>query len=214
VTKITRRAAIVRGAALASAGAVASVPALAQANAPDPIFSVIKERKRLYAVFQQASNRAEAISATLPAEALGLPRISDDLSKADRHDLILLGGAKFNKTGHGDAPNTIEGFWTVDRKCVEKINNPSLLAWWDEEMARKQRARDESGLTAANEAAEAAWDAYVEADSRVATTQATTLAGLIAKLRIVAQSIRDDSLEDDLMPSVITDAERLIGARV
>jgi hypothetical protein len=182
ISKHIGRRTIIRGAALSTAAAaVAVIPAIASAGT-DPILAVVAERARLYEVFQRASARAAAIDESLAAaEAFGLPRISDALSKDDQQDLILSGRAKFNRTGREG------GFWTVDREGVEKTN-PSLLSWWDGEMARKQRLRDESGTDAADDATEDAWDAYAEADSRVAETQATTLPGLLATLRIVAQT--------------------------
>ena len=87
------------------------------------------------------------------------------------------------------------------RAAVEKINatearEDQLIAVMDHWNEARDVARDRSGETAANERYELLFDEKYAACSRVASTRARTLSGLLGKLTLIAPDFDDESASE------------------
>jgi hypothetical protein len=121
------------------------------------------------------------------------------------------------------SPEGVAAAADFDRRY--KILTDAIKKEWHDEKARAvaqfekaqeaaESEKDRLGFTALHERTEELWDRYFDIQRKIYATSATTLAGLAARLRVLASISLEGSVpNDDFVVSLADNAERLAGAQ-
>jgi hypothetical protein len=91
-----------------------------------------------------------------------------------------------------------------------KAEGAARLAWWRRERRRQTAVKVRAGFYRTEREMEAAWKLFHVADRQVAQVAATSWAGVVTKLHLFQKIADGGEIDDDLVPSAIADAERLL----
>jgi hypothetical protein len=219
----TNRRRLLRGAALSSVAALAAIPTVADAAEPDPVVALIPKRQRLYAAYEAASKRLNAIHDTLPNSAFGLPQIDKSRPEFARtwyregQPVRLEQLESFNRLVAKYGAELFQVMREIRGHDIDEtpfMSEPghaeARIAWWHAECARQIHLRKTSGWDDASAAQTTAWDRRAEMDDLIVETDATSWAGVTAKLAIAADN-DDINAAEHMWRSAAADAERLAG---
>jgi hypothetical protein len=187
---IDRRAIIKGASAIATAATIAS-PTVGAAEQPDPIVALYRESKRRLAIADAATKHSTACRLlagddvcsgwpplTQEAAALGVPgTLGESIFRGDieRHNAAQLQLACHHERAQVEA------------------DNAARLAWWDRRQAEREHKAEVSGYRAANQACDQAYEAYNDVLWQICDKPATTVAGVVLKLTVVAEIIADEN---------------------
>jgi len=209
-TQTTRRA-IVTGIAVAP---LAGLPALAgAATTNDPILSAIAEHRRLKAIARAASEAAGAADKVFDAAAGAIGVVTykgEKILSEERLDFLAYRPQPMSEI---DLEEIIQRLRTGNARLKAEASVPdhecdAARAELQQKRELFEKAREQCGVQAADEASDAAWDAEREAEIAVVASSPATPAGAAAFIRYAADFLDDLGINDTRLDGVLTAAIR------
>ena len=201
LTPSTSRRGLIAG--LASVAAMAPTSAARADVQADPVMLLAAKIQKAHARAEASSVRVKAIAESQPLPVDGLPRI--DAAVPALADLARAHGKEISRH---DLEN---------RSFFQKpADAAARLQWWDGEMAAIKRRAVECGFRAAADENEDHCAELSRLEEKLGQTSATTLEGVLVRLRYAAADLYDDEPEagyystERALLGAIDDLERIV----
>jgi hypothetical protein len=192
-----------------------AVPPFTRRATVDPALTLAREIEEANAANARLLDRATDAYERLPEWARGYPKIAVD------HPLFV--GLPRPESVKGHPWQAMREDWESYFRGIENSTPPGpmreamqrknldRLAVIDAEQTRIEAEHVRVGYPQAQAESDAMGEHAAELEKRLAATAATTLHGVIAKLKIAMQYASIEDIEDRLTMSALSDAERLAG---